>query len=112
MMRSFRDLQIAVASGAVACFLGAMVGGCPPQTNPLTPVDASDAATTPCAAACAVLKALGCPEGAQTDCVQVLAHIDGARAILTPSGATLTCAAIASAQSVAAVESLGVGCRD
>jgi hypothetical protein len=111
-MKPFRDLQIAFASGAIACFLGAMVGGCPPQTNPLTPVDASDAATTPCAAACAVLKALGCPEGAQTDCVPVLAHIDGARAIRTPSGEALTCAAIAAAPTVAAVEALGVGCHD
>jgi hypothetical protein len=112
VMCSFSDLQIAFASGAVACFLGAMVGGCPSQTQPLTPVDASDAASTPCAAACAVLKSLGCPEGAQTDCVQVLAHIDGARAIRTPSGEALTCAAIAAAQSVSAVEALGVGCRD
>ena len=112
MMRSFRDLQIALASGACACFLGAAVGGCPSQPPPLTPVDASDAASTPCASACATLAALGCLEGAQTDCVPVLAHLDGARAIRTPSGAALTCAAIASAQTVAAVEALGVVCHD
>jgi hypothetical protein len=111
-MRSFRDLQIAAASLAFACVLGAAVGGCPPGPPPLTPVDASDAASTPCASACASLAALGCPEGVQTDCVPVLAHIDGEHAIRTPSGATLTCAAIASAQTVAAVEALGVGCHD
>jgi hypothetical protein len=111
-MRAFKDLPITLGAGAVACFLGAAVGGCPSQTQPLTPVDASDAASTPCTVACATLKALGCPEGAQADCVQVLAHIDGARAIRTPSGEALTCAAIAAAQSVSAVEALGVGCRD
>ncbi len=104
-----------IATGFAFCLaalLGTAVGGCQSQTNPLTPVDASDAASTPCATACAGLKSLGCPEGAQDDCVKVLAHIDGARAIRTPSGEALTCAAIAAAQSVSAVEALGVGCRD
>ena len=108
MCKEFRPIAIGVA---LVAMVSASLGGPSHAVSP--PADATDAAaSTPCTVACATLKALGCPEGAQTDCVQVLAHIDGARAILTPSGATLTCAAIAAAQTVSAVEALGVGCRD
>ena len=112
-MLGLREVQLYLLACAIACVVGGAVGGCPPQSPPLPPpVYASDAATTPCVAACARLSALGCPEGAQADCVPVLAHLDGARAIRTPSGVALTCAAVAAAQTVAEVQALGGGCDE
>jgi hypothetical protein len=107
-MEPIHDFGAACCLCGVAALVIGLVSGCPP--TPVTPVDASDAATTPCTAACANLQALGCPEGSQPDCVTMLAHIDGARAIRTPSGAPLTCAAIAVAQTASDVQALGIGC--
>jgi hypothetical protein len=94
--------------------------GCPPPHPAPVPPDATDAApapagdalppTTPCQAACATLTLLGCPEGLPSDCVTVLAHIEGARAKRTPSGAPVTCAGVASATTVAQVRAAGVAC--
>jgi hypothetical protein len=92
--------------------------GCPPPQPAPVPPDATDAApgfdaappTVPCQAACATLTLLGCPEGIPFDCVTVLAHIEGARAKRTPSGAPVTCAGVASATTVAQVRAAGVAC--
>ncbi len=85
----------------------------PPDADaaPAPPAPPSDAApTTPCAAACASLSALGCSEGKSAECTTVMAHVDGSRLIREPSGKPLTCADVASAHTVDAVRALGVAC--
>ena len=95
--------------------LAACGQACVPSPNPSPiPPDATDAApvvldgTTPCQAACLNMAALCGPQ--PTDCPSVFAHVDGARLIRTPSGAALTCMAIAGAASRADVAALGVAC--
>lgn len=53
--------------------LGAFLFACPPA--PLPPPTLDAAAPTTCAAACANLHRLGCPEGAPT-CEAVCAHVE------------------------------------
>ena len=91
------------------------VAACTPSPSPAPmPPDATDAAptldgaTSPCAAACATMAALCGPQA--TDCATVFTHVDGARLIRTPSGAPLTCAAVAAATSKGDVAALGVSC--
>jgi len=97
------------------------LAGCPqPPIPPPVPPDASDAAppplgdamapVTPCQAACSALAALHCPEGAQPDCVTVLAHIESARLVRVEAGTSLSCAAIASVATVAQARSQGIAC--
>ena len=107
MCKEFRPIAIGLA-------LFAMVSasmGCPSHAAVSPPIDATDAAAS-CASACANLRLLGCPEGDRGNCAAVLTRIDQGREIRTASSAPLTCAAIASASSVAALQSLGVECGD
>jgi hypothetical protein len=84
-----------------------------PAPGPMPP-DATDGSPAPieagpgCPEACAVLTSLCGPQ--PPDCVTVFAHVDGAHLIRTPAGAPLTCAAVASATSKAAIQALGVAC--
>lgn len=77
---------------------------------PLFDLDATGALGAPCATACVVLALVGCSAGAQPDCVAVLSHIDGAGELRTPSGAPLTCEAIAESENVDEVRAIGVQC--
>jgi hypothetical protein len=102
----------------IAALLVLFAFACQPVPAPAPmPPDATDGAptplldgspATPCSAACSNLSALGCPVA--TDCVTVLAHVDGARLVRLAGGTTLTCAMLAAATSKAAVQSLGVSC--
>ena len=106
MCKEFRPIAIGVALFALV----SASMGCPSHAvSP--PIDATDAAAS-CASACANLRLLGCPEGDRGNCAAVLTRIDQGREIRTASSAPLTCAAIASASSVAALQSLGVECGD
>ena len=106
-MCSFNETRAIIVGlalfGAVSL---SMLAGCP-QTPAVAPVDASDGG---CAAACAQLSRLGCAEGAQSDCAASLSHVELSREIRTPSGAALTCVALANAGTVAAIQALGVEC--
>ncbi|HLK36900.1 MAG TPA: hypothetical protein VKU41_09135 [Polyangiaceae bacterium] len=101
---------------AFVVILAACGAGCPPNPAPVPPdaTDGSpwsprpDADLTPCQAACTNLTALGC--AVEADCVQVMAHVDGARLVRTATGAPMTCAAVAAASSKAGVMALGVSC--
>lgn len=79
--------------------------GCHAAAPPVPPTP-----TSPCAAACVTLRALGCPEGIPDDCVTILAREDGQRGIRTPSGAPLTCEAVAGVRTAAEARALGVPC--
>jgi len=109
-----------------------LLTACPPgPVPPPNPPDASDAAppvptvladatpppTTPCQAACSALQAAGCPEGASAGCPTVLAHIESARLIRTPSGQAFSCGprkdgspGVSSVHTTAEAKAQGVAC--
>ncbi len=110
-------LELVACNGCGPC--GPFTGLC--QPNPQYP-DASpyvastpDAGPpTPCQAACDTLARLGCHP--QDTCVTVWAHIESARELRAPCGATLTCPSVtctdvASAQRVSDLSRLGVKCE-
>ncbi len=91
-----------------AVLLGALVGSCRPSTVPPPDVvddaDADDARSSPCARACARLRALGCPEGDRSrsgaSCVDVCQN----------AGALVDPACVARASTVEAVHTCNVRC--
>lgn len=84
---------------------------CPsPKPAPTPPPDASDSGPADCMAACAQLHSLGCAEGAASDCAASLGTVERLRLVRTPSGAPLSCAAVARATSVAEARGLGIAC--
>ena len=84
---------------AFVILLAACGQACVPSPSPAPlPPDASDASTTPCAAACARLASLQCAVGLAPDCVTVLARIDGMRLVRSDAGVALTCAELATSQ--------------
>jgi hypothetical protein len=82
----------------------------PPDASDAAPAPIVDASPvqTPCSAACATMARICGPQPA--DCVETMAHIDGARTIRTASGKPLTCAAVAAAQSKADLAAAGAAC--
>ncbi len=92
----------------------------PAPVTPPQPPDASDASgipdtapgpMTPCEAACAALRAVGCHDGEVANCVAVWAHIDGARILRTASGKPATCVAAASVHTLAEAKAQGARCE-
>jgi hypothetical protein len=85
--------------------------GCPPASPPAPPppayadVQVIGDATDACAAACAHLQALGCPEGLAADCAVVLTKVETDR-LLSSDGQPLTCAMVLGAPSVAQEQAL------
>ena len=88
-----------------------------PNPSPVPP-DASDAAppapaadaspSTPCQAACdAMARVCGTQ---QTDCVTVMANIDGRRLVRKSNGQPLTCADVSAAPDRPSMRGLGIGC--
>ena len=104
-MCSFNETRAIIVGLALFAAVSAAMCRAPSPITP--PIDASDGG---CAAACAQLSRLGCAEGAQSDCAASLSHVELSREIRTPSGAALTCVAIANAGTVAAIQALGVEC--
>jgi hypothetical protein len=93
--------------------LAILLCGCPPMP-PVSPPTDADAAETPnvdaCAAACAKLLALGCPEGRPNDAgvtCEMLCDEDQVKGV----SAQLRPACVADAGSVAALAACGVRCR-
>lgn len=112
-MKAIEAIVVILAACSAACPMP-NPAPVPPDADasPGPPTPAGDAMppTTPCQAACATLTLLGCPEGLPADCVTVLAHIEGARTKRTASGASVTCAGVAAATTVAQVQAAGVAC--
>lgn len=80
-----------------------------PAPNPPAPLDASDASTSQCAAACAVMSSLHC-SGLSSDCAVTMSRLEADRLIRAPNGQPVTCACVASAKTPADVTACGVGC--
>ncbi len=109
-------IGIGIVGCCVAVFFG--IASCTPQPQPvpMPPDGASDAApSTPCEAACDRLRTLGCSDGLLPNCVRGLAQIDGSGKFPTACGSALcpaiTCAALATATTIAEARLRGAGCR-